>query len=402
MLKKPFISRRVAIGTVLIAVSMLSAACGSGVSDRSGVDPVARAAAVDKARSGAMELINAGKLPNTWKGPDTSPSPRPGIKLTIIPEQMASTGSSRPAQAIEAEAKKLGWSAKISDGQGKAEVQLNALNTAVDEKADAVILIFVDTTRVQSALRRALAAGVKVVTLGSLKNTPETVPDVSFDWLRAGEAIAQYAVWKSGGDLGMLQMRNTDLYITVNGQYKGSQEYLEQEANCPGCDIVTKDWSLATFDDPTIGPAAQAVATLLADSSLNWVSCFDSCLFRVSNGLDRSGFSEKVSGAGYDCNPENLDIIRSGGPQKVCFADPREWLAYAAIDNVNRMTNDLPAFDYTKALPVALFDKESLDALPAQQARELEITGWQGNYDFRAKFEELWGLRSPAREAGHP
>ncbi|MBY6537288.1 substrate-binding domain-containing protein [Rhodococcus sp. BP-349] len=391
MANKPLKTRVLLLFAALFSAILFIGACSSG-SDRSDVDPAARTAAVEKAKAGAAELLKAGVQDNEWTGPESSPAPKAGVRLTIIPEQMASTGSSRAANAIEDEAVKLGWVPKISDGQGKPDVQLNALNTAVDENADAVILVFVDTTRVQSALQRALDAGVKVVTLGSLKNTPETVPDVSFDWLRSGEAIAQYSVWKSGGDLGMLQMRNTDLYITVNGQYKGSQDYLEQEENCPGCNIETKDWSLASFEDPTTGPAAQAVATLQANSSLNWVSCFDSCLFRVANGLDRAGLSDRVSGAGYDCNPENLDIIRAGGSQKVCFADPREWLAFAAMDNINRMTNDQPAVDYTDALPVALFDKDSLDALPADQSEELEISGWQGNYDFRAKFEQLWGI----------
>jgi ribose transport system substrate-binding protein len=385
-------SQRRGVVVAIIGVILLLTGCSTAPSDRSAVDPAARAAAVEKARGGAAELLDAGMHDNQWTGPETSPPPRPGLRITLIPEQMASTGSSRPAKAIESEVKKLGWVPKISDGQGKPEVQLNALNTAVDEKVDAVILIFVDTTRVQSALQRALAAGVKVVTLGSLKNTPDTVPDVSFDWVRAGESVAQYAVWKSGGDLGMLQMRNADLYIVVNGQYKGSQDYLDTPGNCPGCDVVTQDWSLATFEDPTIGPAAQAVATRLANPQLNWVSCFDSCLFRVSNGLNRAGFTDSVSGAGFDCNPENLDIIRAGGVQKVCFADPREWLAYAAIDNVNRMTNGLPAFDFTESIPVALFDKDSLSQLPPDRSAELETKGWQGNFDFRAKFEQLWGI----------
>ncbi|AII08261.1 sugar ABC transporter substrate-binding protein [Rhodococcus opacus] len=385
-------SQRRGVVVAIIGVILLLTGCSTAPSDRSAVDPAARESAVEKARGGAAELLDAGMHDNQWTGPENSPPPRPGLRITLIPEQMASTGSSRPAKAIESEVKKLGWVPKISDGQGKPEVQLNALNTAVDEKVDAVILIFVDTTRVQSALQRALAAGVKVVTLGSLKNTPDTVPDVSFDWVRAGESVAQYAVWKSGGDLGMLQMRNADLYIVVNGQYKGSQDYLDAPGNCPGCDVVTQDWSLATFEDPTIGPAAQAVATRLANPQLNWVSCFDSCLFRVSNGLNRAGFTDKVSGAGFDCNPENLDIIRAGGVQKVCFADPREWLAYAAIDNVNRMTNGLPAFDFTESIPVALFDKDSLSQLPPDRSAELETKGWQGNFDFRTKFEQLWGI----------
>ncbi|MGW6333183.1 sugar ABC transporter substrate-binding protein [Nocardia rhamnosiphila] len=371
---------------------LLLAGCSAPTSNRANADPGARAAAVDKARIGASALLRAGMQDNAWTGPATSPKPKPGLRLTIIPEQMASTGSSRPAIAIDTEVRKLGWRPKISDGQGKPEVQLNALNAAVDEKVDAIVLIFVDTSRIQSALKRALAAGIQVVTLGSLKNTPDTVPDVSFDWVGAGRAVAQYAVWKSGGDLGLLQMRNTDLYIVINGQYKGAEEYLSNPENCPGCDIVTKDWSLATFDDPVIGPAAQAVATRLANPQLNWVTCFDSCLFRAANGLERAGFGEAMSGGGFDCNPENLDIIRSGGVQKVCFADPREWLAYAAIDNVNRMTNGQAPYDFTRSIPVALFDKDSLEQLPADKAAELESKGWQGNLDFRAKFESLWGI----------
>ncbi|RGE20493.1 substrate-binding domain-containing protein [Leucobacter sp. wl10] len=386
-----------AVGGIAVA-SMLLTACSGGSGGGSGsgsgeVDPAAREAAVAKAKEGAMELINAASQENKWTGPDSSPVPIEGLNITIIPEQMASTGSSRPANAIKDVAAKLGWNAKISDGQGQPDVQLSAVNSAVDEKADAIVLIFVDTTRVQSGVERAIAANIPIITLGSLKNTPETVPDVSFDWVRSGQAIAQYMVWKSGGDLNLLQMKNSDLYITVEGQYKGSQEYLQSGENCPGCNITTKEWSLANFEDPNTGPAAQAVAALQADPSLNWVSCFDSCLFRVANAIDRAGITDRVSGAGFDCNPENIDIIRSRGSQKVCFADPREWLAYATVDNVNRMTNGEDPFDYTSAIPVALFDKDVLDALPKDKATELEELGWQGNFDFRGKFEELWGLK---------
>jgi ribose transport system substrate-binding protein len=378
----------------IVAAGLLLSACAGGAGGGSAeVDEGARAAAVERAEAGAMELITAASQENEWTGPEDSPAPLPGLKVTVVPEQMASTGSSRPANTVKSIGDQLGWNVKISDGQGKPDVQLSAVNTAVDEKADAIILIFVDTTRVQSAVQRAIDANIPVITLGSLKNTPESVPDVSFDWVRSGEALAQYMVWKSEGDLNLLQMKNSDLYITVNGQYKGSQEYLDNEENCPGCTTVTKEWSLANFEDPNTGPAAQAVAALQANPDLNWVSCFDSCLFRVTNAINRAGLDEKVSGAGFDCNPENIDIIRSGGSQKVCFADPREWLAYATVDNVNRMTNGQDPYDYTPAIPVALFDKDVLDGLSEDKAAELEQLGWQGNFDFRSKFEQLWGLK---------
>lgn len=349
-----------------------------------------RAAMVERAKEGAMELVNAGFQENEWKGPDSSPAPVQGAKVGILPEQMASTGSSRPANTVLEIGAELGWETKIFDGRGDPNVQAEAMNTMIDEGMDAIVLIFVDTTRVQAGLQRAIEADIPVITLGSLENTPATVPDVSFNWIRAGEGLGQYMLWKSEGNLRLLQMKNTDLYVVYTGQYGGSQRYIEE--NCPECLVVTEEYTLANFDDPNIGVAAQASSVMLENPDLEWVSCFDSCMFRVMQALERAGLGDKAKGAGYDCNPENVSVILEDGIQKVCFADPREMMAYAAIDNVNRMTNGEDIFDYTDAIPIAMFDKESLGKLTSEQVEEIEAEGWQGNLDFRAEFRKIWGL----------
>lgn len=374
---------------VLASGALLLTACSGSTEEKQqgGSD---NSAVVAEAQAGAEEMLRAGIEENAWAGPESSPAPVAGQKLVIIPEQMATSGSSRAALQAETAAKALGWDVKISDGQGQADVQLKALNSAIDEGADAVILMFVDTTRVQSGVQRALDAGVKLLTLGSMKNTPETIPDVSIDFYRTGEGVGQYIVWKSDGEANVLQMQNSDLYVVKNGQFLGSQDYITE--NCPDCNTTVKEWSLANFNNPTTGPGAQGLAALQADPNLDWVACFDDCLFKVMQGMDRAGLSEKVSGAGFDCNPENIAIIAQGGSQKVCAADSREWTALAAVDNINRMLAGEEPFDYTEALPIALFDQESLSQLDDEQLEELEKKGWQGNYDFRAKFSELWGV----------
>ena len=381
--------RMQALAIAAAAVIVLSGCSGTGTGGAT-VDAASRAATVAAAEKGANVLLTAAAQDNEWTGPSDSPAPIDGLEVTVIPEQMASTASRLAAETIRDQGALIGWDVKISDGQGKPDVQLNAVNTAVDEGADAIILIFVDTTRVQAGVQRAVDGDIPIITIGSLKNTPDTVPDVSFDWYGSGQAIAQYMVWKSDAELNLLQMKNTDLYVVVNGQFAGSQDWIED--NCASCTVTVKEWSLASFDDPTSGPAAQASAALQSDTSIDWVSCFDSCLFRVSQAVDRTGMTERMSGAGYDCSPENLAQISEGGMQKVCFADPRAWLAMAAMDNINRMSNDEEPFDYTKSIPVALFDKDVLDGLDASKREELETTGWQGNFDFRAKFLELWGV----------
>ncbi|WP_345379999.1 sugar ABC transporter substrate-binding protein [Pseudonocardia yuanmonensis] len=381
---------RLAVVAVAVLTTLLAGCSGTTASQN--VDPAARAAAVQKAQAGATRLINAATQPNAWQGPESSPRPKPGLRLAIIPTTMASTGASSPANAMAKAAQAIGWTAKISDGQGKPDVALNAIQAAVDEKVDAIVTMFVDNARVQAGIDRALAAGIPVFTLGNLKKTPN-VPDVAWNVYGEGQVMAQYMVWKSGGDLKLLQMKNTDIYAAIVGQYQGSQDYLSDPANCPGCTTETLEWSLANFEDPNLGPAAQASAALQADPSLNWVSCFDACMFRVSQAADRAGLTKRgVQGAGYDCSAENVAVIQRGGLQKACFADPREWLSLAVLDNVIRVTDGQQPFDYTDKIPTALFDKDNLAKLPADKLDELVTVGWRGNYDFTAKFYQLWGV----------
>lgn len=387
----PTRSVRTAVLALLMSLTLLSAcATPTGAGPQ---DPAAVARAVEKAKSGIQPYISAATEPIAWNGPETSPRPRPGLNVVII-AQMNATGASRPANAIAEAATAIGWHPTIVDNQGKADVKLAAINSAVDQHADAIFLLYVDPQLVASGVRRAQAAGIPLITYGIDHPSDLDIPDVSGDYVLQGRTVAQYLVWRNNANVNLLIEEASDEYVVAHEQGPGMRDYLGDQQNCPGCQVQTKQYVLSNFLDPTSGPAAQASATLQSNPAINSVICFDACLYQVISAIDRAGLTDRIAGAGFNCNPENLALIQQGHVQQVCWADPFEWAGYAMVDNINRITSGEAPFDYKSAIPGALFDKATLDSLPPEKVAEISQAGWNGTFDFKAKFTQLWGAQS--------
>lgn len=319
----------------------------------------------------------------TWQGPESSPKPMAGKRIAVVSCCQAAEGAARPVRTMVEAGKAIGWTVDVFDGKGDPQEQNKAVNAAVDSKYDGIALVFVDTTSVAEGVMRAVNGRIPLITLGSLINTPESVPDVSPDYLREGEIIGNYMVWKSNGKVNALMLKNTDLHVVKFGEFKGTYDVLIDPTKCKDCKVDVREWTLANLDSQ---PAAIASAALQADPRKNWVNCFDACMSRVVRTLVASGLGANVQGAGYDCNGENIQLIKEGTIQSVSVCDPREWVAYAVIDNLNRMIHGQPLAKQT--FPALLIDKTNTDKLTAQEV----ISGWQGGFDFRRKYRQLWGV----------
>jgi ribose transport system substrate-binding protein len=105
----------------------------------------------------------------------------------------------------------------------------------------------------------------------------------------------------------------------------------------------------------------------------------------VSKQLIASGVQGSINGAGFDCNAENIGLIRDGKVQVVCIADPRDWEAWAATDNLNRLIQGQPAVD--QKIPVRLFDKDNVKDFTETDSAQ----GWQGGFDYKGEYKKLWG-----------
>lgn len=344
------------------------------------------AAAVAAAQKAATEALSS---PSEWKGPTTGPKPTPGKRLAIIPCGLITEGCNRPARAATEAAKKIGWIPTVLDGQADTGKQLAALNAAVDGKYDAIIMILIDPIQVNEGVQRAIAAKIPVVTLGQPLYTAERkalsqIPDISHDWRKTGELIGDYMIWKSNGKVDALLLNNPETTVVQYGQFAGTDGKLTDPKACPDCKVKVEDFTIAQINSQ---PAQLAAAAVQRDPKINWVWCYDFCLANVANDLIARGLQGNIMGAGFDCNAQNLALIKDDKVQRVCIADPRDWEAWATVDTANRLMNGQPFVD--QKIPVRLFDKSNVADLTPRDLKE----GWQGGLDYKAHYEKMWSGR---------
>jgi len=387
---------------VAVILGLLISACGDDAgSDTTGADTTEAGAPATSAPDGggddggsvqeSCDIVDQWKAaPSEWTGPSSAPTPPEDIRVALISVQEITEGSARATRAAKEAAEAIGWEADILDGQGTTDGALAAINAAVDGGYDAMTLTFIDPSTVSEAVNRALDAGMPVVTLGVPPYTPERaeydqIPDSSHDWILTGEIIGHYMICRSEGDVNALLLNGAETVVVLHGQFAGSYEVLTDPELCPGCEVTEERFSLATIDTQT---PQLAVSGLQANPDLNWVWCYDFCMAQVATRLQADGLDDQVLGAGFDCNAQNIQLIKDGVVQVVCIADPRNWEAWATIDIVNRLLNGEEPVQ--QSIPVRLFDDQNADEFTEEDIQE----GWQGGFDFRSEYLGVWGVES--------
>jgi ribose transport system substrate-binding protein len=384
-MRKTWRSMACALAVAALATGM--AACGSdddgdSASASGGGDT---AAAVAEAKKAAEPWLSA---PSEWGGPTDGPKPTPGKRVAIISCSQATEGCNRPTRSAVEAAKTIGWKPTVLDGKGEPSAQLAAANSAVDARYDAIVIILVDPTNLSEAMTKAKAAKIPVVTLGAPAYSKERaaldwIPDISHDWLKTGDVLADYMIWKSDGKVNALMLHDSSTLVVDQGQYKGSHRILTDKSKCPDCKVTVKDFTQATL---TSQPAQDALATVQANPDINWIWCYDFCLQQSVQKLKSAGLGQDLLGAGFDCNAANLELMRNKVIQTACVADPRDWEAWATIDQANRLAEgEQPA---EEKIPFLLVDRDTLGKLTKDDLAK----GWQGGLDFKAEFKKIWGV----------
>lgn len=383
--------RRFGLSASLVAaLALVFAACGGdedsdgGGGSSSGGDT---SPAVQQAQAEAEKWLSA---PTEWAGPKDGPKPTPGKRVAIISCSQATEGCNRPSRSAAAAAKAMGWKPTVLDGKGEPSGQLAAANAAVDARYDAIIVILVDpSTNLAEAMTKAKAAKIPVVTLGAPGYSEERaaldwIPDISHDWLATGDVLAYYMIWKSKGKVDALMLHDSSTLVVDQGQYKGSHRILTDKSKCPDCKVTVKDFTQATL---TSQPAQDALATIQANPQINWIWCYDFCLQQAVQKLKSAGLGDGLQGAGFDCNAANLELMRQGTIQTVCVADPRDWEAWATVDQANRLVEGEKPAD--QKIPFLLVDRDTIDKLTPEDLDK----GWQGGVDYQAEYKKIWGVQ---------
>lgn len=315
--------------------------------------------------------------------PQDSPKLAADKTVAIIPCSAAVQGCKFAADQFADAAKVAGWKTLLIDPAGDPSKMAAAVNRAVSIGADGIFTVAIDSTAIQAPLKAAKNAGIFTTCFGCIDD-PKLLIDVlpgEASYEEDGYTLAAKAFVDNGGDLKAVLLKDSEFGVTVRRE-RGVERFVKDcKAAKANCEIVASQNILAK-DISTSVP--QQTAALLRKHP-NWnalIASYDAPLTFVLPQLRTAGLAGEGKHAyGFDPVDINVKWIRESDVESATMASPYRWIAYAAVDQLNRA---FVGEDIAEAgIKSKLIDKSSAPS---------EGETYLGDGDVAAGFKKAWGV----------
>jgi ribose transport system substrate-binding protein len=378
--RKPATVAAVLLGTLAFA------ACG-GDDDDSGGSSAANTTnnsapattGGNDAVAAATKIADEASADIPYEGPTSGPAPQEGKSIAAITCAAAASGCVRGANGVKEAGKELGWNVRVLDGQGQASGQNAAIQQAVSQKVDGIVLIAIDAASVNQGMAAAKKAGIPVVSLQADNEVGDGPNQVTAEPTsgskRAGESLAAWAIKDSGGKAKVATLSTTELAVTRNRK----DAFSEQIAKCADCDVVKDETYLLSS---AIKDVPLKVSSMLqANPDLQYlfvdVGQYGGL---AAQAIQASGKDVKV--LSVDCNPDDLENIKKDSPVAACAGHALETAGFAGVAALNNAFAGESTDGFV--IPTKLIDKSNLPT----------TSTWRGDFDPAVEYGKLWGTAS--------
>jgi ribose transport system substrate-binding protein len=394
-----------------LAAAFLISACGSSNKSSSSSTPASSSSTTtSSSSSGAADPSKAyapgvPTLAELYKGteaaPPTSGPPIAKNKSVIFVScGQAAPGCAGVPNEMGKPAALLGWNYRIIDGQLNANNGwANGVRQAIAAKPDVIVIHGMNCPDVKQPLEDAKKAGIAVMGLEDVDcNDPllpggggptlfkaamqytakdKTGADYFYRW---GADQADYLINATKGHANIIQT----VYTSIFGahQQAGQDDELKK---CPGCKVVAKI-SFGASDQTPNGPLAQKFRTVLTQHpEANAVMLnFDTDVNTagLSKAIVDAGSAGKVQVVGGEGYAPALQLIRQSGGLNAEAAHDGHFMAWGAVDALNRYFNGKPLVP--EGVGFRVIDKtHNMMAAGKDYATPI---------DYQAKYKALWKL----------
>jgi ribose transport system substrate-binding protein len=381
-------------GGAALAVGLALVAVGCGSKSDSGSDTASSSGS--KTTSAAIsptieELTTQG---TETKPPTSGPPPAKGKSVWWLSCGLQVPDCALPASAGQEAAKKLGIDMRVANGNlNVGGGFVSAMKTAMAAKPDGIVLHGVDCNLLVAPLQEAKREGIKILLMetppckgnpGDLYEDMNYAPDIPNTdvyeqyWGKLG---AEYIIAKTEGKAKVIDSQGTDS-VFPNFDI-GFREAMKK---CSGCEIVDTVKFVAADQVPN-GPWVQRFRTSLTKNP------DANAVFIPSDGM-----STAVGGnvAAFTANPKlvvvtggsgtgpGMDAVRDGKQTAVGAAHDASWMAYAAMDTMNRLIQDKPVVTQGVGAGRSADKDHNVPDKPG--------TPYQSPVDWKSAYDKLWGV----------
>ena len=362
------------LAITLAAVLALASACGSSnaSSDSSSVDSAGLKAA-------EATVAKASERPTTIPVTDPVGKPIPtGKKITFVSCGVEACAIQGPILA--AGAKSLGWTVDQVATDGSAEKVQGAIDSAIRNGADAVILNAADRDAYSKQIADAKKAGVQFVTCCSLATAGDgllynTATDKQNGPI--GDYLAAEIVAESKGKANALYVNISAFQIL---KQVGESFDAGVKKYCDTCTVDNLDIPLTSLgkDAPD-----RIISYLRSHPKVNYValSVTDALGTGLPAALKAAGLGDKVTIVGQGGGTQNFTDMKSGTISALVPADLFSY-DYLMLDALARHWAGVPLND--AGPPYWLVKK---DTVPTDTSKPFPVIE-----DYQAQYEKLWGI----------
>ncbi len=322
-----------------------------------------------------------------WDGPRSGPRAAAGKHIVFVAADLKNGGILGVAKGVEEAARAIGWQVRVIDGQGSVSGRTAALNQALAQQPDGIVVGGFDTTEQKAALSNAASLGLPLVgwhagekpgpnpEAGLFANVTTPADDVA-------ETAALWAVADADGKAGVVILTDSQYAIAI---YKArAMEAVIRR--CGGCTV------LGIEDSPIAETATrmpQLTTALLQRHGDKWThtlaindSYFDFMAPSLSAAGKKGDDRPKGVSAG-DGSEAAYQRIRRKRYQAGTVSEPLNLQGWQIVDELNRAFAQAPWSGYTPKVHLVTPDNVARDG------------GADNRYDpdngYRDHYKAIWG-----------
>lgn len=372
--------------TALVALTAL-AACGSSEGG-GGSDEQASSGDVAKYQR-QLDALYKG----TYEAPSGGPvDPPPGKNVWIISTGQEIETAQNAVKAMEEAGDDLGWEVTLFDGKFESSRQIAGIEQALADRADGLVLVYVDCAPVKAALQQAKDAGVAVTGIESKDCEPGLIDHVVkyageedfATWVAHGfgGTQAKWVIAKTKGEAKTIVTVQTDLYTTAVTYDPG---ITDEFAKCETCEIVDTIEFVGTEFGP---PLQQKIEQSLNQhpEANSFIAAYDAVLTGGGGAaaLRASGRLDEIESMGGEGSVPGIELIYEDRGMDACSGIPTAWEGYGAIMGLARIFAGQDPDRGNSGIGAQACDREH-NLPPEGESYEAPI-------DFVAEYNKLWGV----------
>jgi ribose transport system substrate-binding protein len=258
-------------------------------------------------------------------------------------------------QGAQAAAKAAGVNLEIYNSNNDPNAQNNAIETYIQQKVDAILVVAIDVNGIKPAISEAKKAGIPVVTIDAIVNGDNAV-QVGVDNKKVGVDIGKYTANTINKNLGGKAQIGVVGALNSFIQNVRLDGFKEGVASAPGAKIV------ATVDGQNVQDQAQTAAENLISGNPNLQVVYatgEPALIGLVAAALSQGSTDHLKIVGWDLSAQAIKGIDAGFVTAVVQQDP-EGEGKAAVGAALKLIAKQPV-EKNISVPVTIVTKANVD-----------------------------------------